>query len=61
MLCGYVAGSVARGLAVGAIVMLVSLYFTDLTIHNLFLVMVTTFFGGDGFFIGRFYQCHAGQ
>ena len=40
ILIGYVAGGVARGLAVGLIVTLLSQFFTDLHIHNLF-VMVT--------------------
>ncbi len=35
VLLGYVAGGVARGLAVGFIVTLLSLGFTDLSIHNL--------------------------
>ncbi len=34
ILCGFVAGGVARGLAVGIIVMLMSFAFTDLNIHN---------------------------
>jgi ABC-2 type transport system permease protein len=35
VLCGYVAGGVARGVAVGFIVTLMSLFFTDLSIHHL--------------------------
>ncbi len=34
ILAGYVAGGVARGLAVGAIVTLLSLFFTDLHLHH---------------------------
>lgn len=35
ILCGFVAGGVARGLAVGFIVTLMSFTFTDMSIHNL--------------------------
>ncbi len=35
ILCGYVVGGVARGLAVGLIVTLLSLFFTDLQVSNL--------------------------
>jgi len=35
ILCGFIAGGVARGLAVGVIVTLMSFAFTDLSIHNL--------------------------
>ena len=41
ILTGYVIGGVARGLAVGAVVTLVSLFFTDLQIHSLPLVVIT--------------------
>ncbi|MDG1938865.1 MAG: ABC transporter permease, partial [Pseudomonadales bacterium] len=34
ILLGYVVGGMARGLAVGAIVTLLSLFFTDLDVHN---------------------------
>lgn len=54
MLCGYVAGSVARGLAVGAIVMLVSLFFTHLHIHSFTLVLVTTVLAATVFSLGGF-------
>lgn len=43
ILAGYVIGGVVRGLAVGLVVTLVSFFFTDLHIHNLFLVVVTVF------------------
>ncbi len=39
ILLGYVLGGVARGLIVGAIVTLLSLYFTSLQVHNLFVVV----------------------
>lgn len=35
VLCGYVAGGVARGVGVGLMVTLLSLFFTDLVIHNI--------------------------
>ena len=35
LLLGYLAGGVVRGLLVGAIVLVISLFFTDLRIHNL--------------------------
>lgn len=38
ILLGYVTGGVVRGLAVGVIVTMTSLFFTELEIHNLFVV-----------------------
>ena len=43
ILAGYVIGGVARGLSVGLVVSLVSLFFTEIHIHNLLLVVVTVF------------------
>lgn len=40
MLAGFVVGGMARGLAVGVIVMLMSFVFTDFTINNLLLTLV---------------------
>ena len=54
MLLGYVMGGVARGLAAGFIVTLVSLYFTDLTIHNLPLVVLVTLLSATVFSLGGF-------
>lgn len=54
ILCGFIAGSVTRGLAVGAIVTLVSLYFTDLHIHNLGLIILTTLLAATVFSLGGF-------
>lgn len=54
MLLGYIAGGVARGLAVGLIVTLVSLYFTDLKIHNLGLVILVTLLSAIVFSLGGF-------
>ncbi len=39
ILCGFLAGGVLRGILVGAIVMLLSLFFTHLTVHNLTLTL----------------------
>lgn len=39
ILLGFVFGGVARGLIVGAIVTLLSLYFTSLQVHNIFVVV----------------------
>jgi ABC-2 type transport system permease protein len=43
ILFGFVIGGVARGLAVGFIVTLLSLFFTDLHIHNLFVTVSVVF------------------
>ncbi|MDX1810423.1 MAG: ABC transporter permease [Gammaproteobacteria bacterium] len=54
ILFGYVAGGVARGIIVGSVVTIVSLFFTDLSIQNLFLttiivVLTATLFATAGF------------
>ena len=41
ILAGYVAGGMARGLSIGLIVTLLSLAFTQLSIHNLLMVVIT--------------------
>ena len=41
ILAGFVIGGVTRGIAVGVIVMLLSLYFAELHIHNIFVIMIT--------------------
>lgn len=43
ILAGYIIGGVTRGLIVGFVVSLVSLFFVELHIHNLFLVILTVF------------------
>jgi len=43
IILGYVAGGVARGLIVGAVVLGVSLFFTKIIIHNLALVILFVF------------------
>jgi ABC-2 type transport system permease protein len=42
ILLGFVAGGLARGLTVGAVVTAVSLFFTHLHIHNVFVVLAVT-------------------
>jgi len=44
MLAGFIVGGMARGLAVGVIVMLMSFVFTDFTINNLPLTLVVVLF-----------------
>ncbi len=43
ILTGFVMGGVARGLAVGVIVTLLSLFFTELRVHNIFVVCTVVF------------------
>lgn len=40
ILAGYITGGVARGLSVGVIVTIVALFFTDLHVHNYFIVFI---------------------
>ena len=52
ILLGYVSGGVARGLMVGLIVSLLSLYFTDLKVHNLFVMVSVIFLSAVLFSLG---------
>lgn len=54
ILAGYVAGGMARGLGIGLIVTLVSLAFTNLSIHNLPMVVLTVFLTSALFAVGGF-------
>ena len=54
ILSGYVIGGVARGLAVGFIVTLLSLFFTDMQIHHLLLTSATVFLTAVLFSLGGF-------
>ena len=54
ILLGYVSGGVARGLMVGLIVSLLSLYFTDLKVHNLFVMVSVIFLSAVLFSLGGF-------
>jgi len=40
ILAGYITGGVARGMAVGVVVTVVALFFTDLHVHNYFIVII---------------------
>ncbi|OZB04550.1 MAG: ABC transporter permease, partial [Marinobacter sp. 34-60-7] len=54
ILAGYVAGGMARGLGIGLIVTLLSLVFTQLSIHNLPMVVITVFLTSALFSLGGF-------
>lgn len=54
ILCGYVIGGVSRGLAVGLIVTLLSLFFTDLQVQNLFVTIAVVFLTAVLFSLGGF-------
>jgi ABC-2 type transport system permease protein len=54
ILSGFVIGGVARGLAVGFIVTLLSLFFTDLQIHNLLVTVSIVFLTAVLFSLGGF-------
>lgn len=54
ILLGYVLGGVARGVAVGFIVTLLSLFFTDLHIHHFFIIIYTVIMTAVLFSLGGF-------
>lgn len=54
ILLGYVAGGVARGLAVGIVVTLISLFFADLSIQHVGLTLVTIILTAFLFSLGGF-------
>jgi ABC-2 type transport system permease protein len=54
ILAGYVSGSLFRGLAVGLIVTLVSLFFTEIKIHNVWIVLSTVILTSIVFSLGGF-------
>ncbi|EXJ13055.1 MULTISPECIES: ABC transporter permease [Nitrincola] len=54
ILAGYVAGGAARGLAVGVIVTLLSLFFTNLSIHHFFITLSTVILTAIVFSLGGF-------
>ncbi|WP_430462374.1 ABC transporter permease [Thalassolituus sp. LLYu03] len=54
ILLGYVCGGVARGVAVGVIVTLLSLYFTHLQLHNLLVVVAVILLSAILFSLGGF-------
>ena len=54
ILAGYVAGGMSRGLGIGLIVTLLSLAFTQLSIHHLPMVILTVFLTSALFAVGGF-------
>ena len=54
ILVGFVLGGVTRGLMVGAIVTLLSLFFTDLSLHNGFVMIYSVFITAVLFSLGGF-------
>jgi ABC-2 type transport system permease protein len=54
ILLGFVAGGVARGLAVGCVVTLVSLFFVDLQVHNPLVLLSTVLLTATLFSLGGF-------
>ncbi|SEI72088.1 ABC-2 type transport system permease protein [Allopseudospirillum japonicum] len=54
ILVGFVLGGVARGLCVGFIVTLLSLFFTDLSLNNLFVTLLVIFMTAVLFALGGF-------
>ncbi|MEZ5459771.1 MAG: ABC transporter permease [Steroidobacteraceae bacterium] len=51
---GYVGGGVLRGLLVGAVVTVVSLFFTHLPVHHLFIIVAAVFITSFVFAVGGF-------
>ncbi len=54
ILTGYILGGVARGIAVGLIVTLLSLFFTHLSVQHIFVVIYTVFMTSVLFSLGGF-------
>jgi len=54
ILSGYVAGGVARGVGVGLMVTLLSLFFTDLAVHNIFVTAAMVILTAIVFSLGGF-------
>ncbi len=54
ILTGFVAGGMARGLGIGVVVTLVSMAFTDLTIHHPAMMVLTVIFTSALFSLGGF-------
>jgi ABC-2 type transport system permease protein len=54
ILSGYVAGGVLRGLIVGAVVTVVTLFFTKLTVHHPFVIMSSVLLTAIVFSLGGF-------
>jgi ABC-2 type transport system permease protein len=54
ILAGYVSGSLFRGLAVGLIVTLISLFFTEIKVHNIWIIISTVILTSVVFSLGGF-------
>lgn len=54
ILLGFVAGGVARGLMVGVVVTIISLFFTELQIHNIFIMIAVVILTAVLFSLGGF-------
>ncbi len=52
IVAGYVGGGMARGILVGAIVTLISLFFTDIQIHNVWVIILTVALTSATFSLG---------
>lgn len=58
ILLGYIIGGVTRGLLVGCIVTIVSLFFTDLTITHPFITIAIVVLTSVVFSLAGFFQCY---
>jgi ABC-2 type transport system permease protein len=54
VLAGYLSGGILRGLMVGGVVALISLFFTQIQIHDLTIILVTAFFTATLFALAGF-------
>lgn len=54
LLVGYLSGGILRGLMVGGVVALISLFFTEMQIHDLTIILVTAFFTATLFALAGF-------
>ncbi len=54
VLVGYLSGGILRGLMVGGVVALISLFFTQIQIHDLTIILVTAFFTATLFALAGF-------
>ena len=54
ILVGYLSGGILRGLMVGGVVALISLFFTEMQIHDLTIILVTAFFTATLFALAGF-------
>ncbi|MGJ8691137.1 MAG: ABC transporter permease [Thalassotalea sp.] len=52
MVAGYVGGGMARGILVGLMVTLISLFFTDIQVHNIWVILITVCLTSATFALG---------